>query len=74
MDDVTRKAVRAFYRLHKATAAVASDPHHPGALDALQNTGNEAHAAMRTAGLIGVPPNQLFDLVRELYPDFDLKD
>lgn len=74
MDDVTREAIRAFYRLHKATAAVVSDPHHPGALGALQNTADEAHAAMRTAGLIGVPPAQLFDLVRQLYPDFDLTD
>lgn len=74
MDNATREAIRAFYRLHKATAAVVADPHHPGALDALQNTSNEAHAAMRAVGLLDLPPAELFDLVRTLYPDFDLKD
>jgi hypothetical protein len=71
MDDTTREAVRAFYRLLKATSAAASDPDHPGAEETLSNAAYEANAAMSAAGLLGRPPHELFDLVRQEFPDFN---
>lgn len=70
-ENATREAVRAFYRLHKATAAVAADPFHPGALETLTNAANEANAKMRPAGLLDLPPHEVFALVRAEFPDFD---
>jgi hypothetical protein len=71
MDDTTREAVRAFYRMHKATSAALSDPQNPGAQETLSNAAHEANAAMDAAGLLGRPPHELFDLVRQEFPDFD---
>ncbi|PVE13146.1 hypothetical protein [Streptomyces scopuliridis] len=71
MDDTTREAVRAFYRLLKATAAAANDPHHPGAEETLTNAAYEANAAMATAGLLGRPGPELFALVAEEFPGYN---
>lgn len=71
MDDTTREAVRAFVRLHKATAAAAADPHNPGAAETLSNAAYEAHDALEAAGLLGRPQHELVALVRQVYPDFD---
>ncbi|MEU3148429.1 hypothetical protein [Streptomyces sp. NPDC006999] len=71
MDDTTREAVRAFYRLLKATAAATDDPFNPGADETLTNAAYEANAAMEAAGLLGRPGPELFALVREEFPDFD---
>jgi hypothetical protein len=65
MDDATHDAVRAFYRLHQATAAVADDPHHSGALETLSN------AAMGAAGLLDLPQHEVIALVRQEFPDYD---
>lgn len=71
MDATTRTAVRAFHRLLKATAAATADPFHPGANETLSNAAQEANAAMAAAGLLGRPQQELFDLIRQEFPDFD---
>ncbi|MCG0068457.1 hypothetical protein L0F81_35220 [Streptomyces tricolor] len=71
LDDTTREAVRAYYRLHKATAAAMADPLNPGADETLLNAACEAHEAMKAAGLLDCPPHEVFALVRQEYPDFD---
>jgi hypothetical protein len=71
MDDTTRAAIRAFYRLLKTTDAATTDPLHPGSEETLTNAANEAHHAMKAAGLLDLPHHEVFALVRELYPDFD---
>ena len=71
MDDTTREGVRAFYRLLKATSAAAADPFNPGAEETLSNAAHEANAAMNAAGLLGRPQHELFDLVRQEFPDYD---
>lgn len=71
VDDATRTAVRAFYRLHKALQAVQADPFHPGALESLENTSREANDAMKAGGLLDLPPADLFALVTAEFPDFN---
>lgn len=71
MDDATREAVRAFYRLHQATAAVTADPFNPGAQEALSNAAHEAHAMVAAAGLLDRPPHEVIALVRQEFPHFD---
>ncbi|OYP10153.1 hypothetical protein CFC35_41680 [Streptomyces sp. FBKL.4005] len=70
LDDTTREAVRAYYRLHKATAAAIADPFTPGVNEALSNAAHEAHEAMKAAGLLNHPPHEILALVRQEYPDF----
>lgn len=71
MDGATREAVRAFYRLHQATAAAAADPFHPGAQETLSNAAHEANAAMKEAGLLDRPSHEVIALVRQEFPNYD---
>ncbi|MFE7442403.1 hypothetical protein ACFU7X_18350 [Streptomyces chartreusis] len=71
MDDATREAVRAFYRLHQATAAAVADPFHSGAQETLSNAAHEANAAMGEAGLLNRPPHEVIALVRQEFPHYD---
>lgn len=68
MDDITKEAVRAFYRLLKATSAAMADPTGE---PSLSNAAYEANRAMAAAGLLDRPQHELFDLVRQQYPDFN---
>jgi len=70
MDALTEAAVRAFMRLHKATEAVVSDPHHPSAEASLTAAATEANRLMKEAGLLGQPEHVVYGLVRELYPQW----
>ncbi|MER5733940.1 hypothetical protein ABT084_37390 [Streptomyces sp. NPDC002138] len=64
MDALTRTALLAYIRLHKALGAAAIDPdatHHP-----VEAAAREANAAMRAAGLLGATPQQMNQLLAEL--------
>ncbi|MEU8466232.1 hypothetical protein [Streptomyces sp. NPDC029003] len=67
MDDVTREAVQAYYRLTQTLRAAREDPDRSEA--ALTAAAKDANAAMDRAGLLGRPDPEILALVRELYPD-----
>jgi hypothetical protein len=74
MDTATADAIRAFYRLHKAIQAVAADPHHPGALEALSNAAYDANAKLGAVGLLGDEHRaRILALTAELFPDYQPK-
>ncbi|MFJ6701118.1 hypothetical protein ACIQM4_34395 [Streptomyces sp. NPDC091272] len=70
MDDDRAYAIRAFYRLYQATCAVALDPQHAGARQAQRTAAYRAHTALREAGLLELPKERLFELVRANHPAF----
>ncbi|MGD6757275.1 hypothetical protein [Streptomyces sp. BH105] len=70
LTEPVREALRAFYRLHETTAATAQEPFLDGAEEKLKNAATEANTAMQAAGLLDLPPAELFALVRQLYPHF----
>jgi hypothetical protein len=70
MDDVTKDALRAFYRLWKALRAVADDPHHPGAEQILAAVAREANALLEPLGLLH-DQARLQVLMRQEFPDYD---
>lgn len=72
MDDQTREALRAYYRLYKATAAAVGDPTAPGAAEKLTAAAQEAHDAARAAGLLDLPREELAEMIRQQYPDAHL--
>ena len=67
MDETTREAVKAYYRLTQTLRAARLDPERSEA--ALTSAAKDANAAMAKAGLLGRPDRELLALVRELYPD-----
>lgn len=67
MDDVTREAVKAYYRLTQTLRAARLDPERSEA--ALTAAAKDANAAMGKAGLLGRPDHELLAPVYEVYPD-----
>ncbi|MEU5157797.1 MULTISPECIES: hypothetical protein [Actinomycetes] len=70
MDDTTKAALQAFYRLWKVTQAAAGDPHHPAAEESLSNAAHDANTKLRAAGLLG-DEQRLVRLMRDAFPDYD---
>ncbi|MEU4850577.1 hypothetical protein [Streptomyces gilvosporeus] len=68
MDEITRRATQAYYRLTQTLRAAIEDPHRSE--QALTDAAYEANAAMREAGLLGRPDHEIAALVRQVYPDF----
>ncbi|WP_141747398.1 hypothetical protein [Streptomyces nanshensis] len=72
MDEATRAAVHAFYRLYKTTQSLLNTEHQPTHTEAtrsLYEAAREANAKMQAAGLLQVNESDFEALVRQVYPD-----